>query len=400
MFLKKWGQKLYIECLIIFVFLSDLAARIPSIDQLNDWCTTPYVFTYQYGIHSRYLVGSLFNLLLNPISIKRLYFFILLSIIILIILFAYFLGQILRRAQSEYRTAALIFMALFWASPFSISFLFYWGNYGRLDLYLLISALLSLILIPVPKWRWFTPALLLIGMATHQVFIFTYCFIILGALFIEAVEKHFDLKSSLLLTVSLVVTSASFLYFQFYSSATDFINAEAVLKHFSAKSNIPVNQKMIEFEYFKTITDHLSEFVANGLWDRIYSGITILILLSPVIILLFKLWQVLYEKATCKWGYALLMCIPFTSMPAFMLTIDWGRWFSAVFITQFCLFFYMLYRKHSGAIYAFKKLQSFILKNRVLTVCLILYLTTLGKFEAAGLLTYANRIVMFVKTLF
>lgn len=399
MFLKKWGQKLYIEILIISVLLSDLIARIPSITQLNDWCTTPYVFTYQYGIQSRYFIGSLFNLLLNPISIKRLYFFILLSIIMLIILFAYFLGQILRHARSEYRTAALIFMAIFWASPFSIAFLFYWGNYGRLDLYLLISALLSLIIIPIPKYRWFTPVLLLIGMATHQVFIFTYGFIILGALFIESIEAHSDFKSNLLLIVSIVVAFTSFLYFQFFAATTSFISSEAVLNHFSAQSNIPVNQKMIEFEYFKTITDHLSEFVANGLWDRLYSGITILILLTPVIILLFKLWQNIYKKATCKWAYGLLMCIPLTSIPAFILTIDWGRWFSAVFITQFCLFFYMLYRKHSGAIYAFEKLQTFFSQNRVLTICLILYLTTLGKFEAAGLLTYANRIVLFIKTL-
>ena len=381
------------------MLLSDLIARIPSIEQLNDWCTTPYVFTYQYGIQSRYFIGSLFNLVLSPISIKRLYFFILLSTIVLIILFAYFLGQVLRRAQSDYQTAALIFMALFWASPFSIAFLFYWGNYGRLDLYLLIVALLSLILIPIPKWRWFTPVLILIGMATHQVFIFTYCFIILGALFIEVIELNFDLKNSFLMLFSVVVVSASFLYFQFFSVPTSFINSESVWNHFSAKSNIPVNQKMIEFEYFKNITDHLSEFVANGLWDRVYTGIIILILLSPVIILLFKLWQNIYKKATCKWGYRLLMCIPLTSIPAFLLTIDWGRWFSAVFITQFCLLFYMLYRKHTGAIYAFRELQTFLSKNRVLTVCLILYLTTLGKFEAAGLLTYANRIMLFIKNI-
>ena len=266
------------------VFMSDLISKLPLIHQLNDWCTTPFVFTYKYGIESRFLIGSLFNILLSPISIKRLYFFVIISILFLILLFSLFVGKLIRSTDPQYRIGVLLLIGIFLASPFSFSFLFYWGNFGRLDLYLIIVTLIALLSITLPKLRFLIPFLLLLGMATHQVFIFTYAFIIIGALFFELMTSEYNNKIMILFTLSISITCISFIYFQFLTPDIGFQSTSDLYTHLISKSNIPVNQKMLEYEYFKNIQDHIAEFVVNGLYLRMLTGVLIMVLLSPIII--------------------------------------------------------------------------------------------------------------------
>ena len=92
--------------------------------------------------------------------------------------------------------------------------------------------------------------------------------------------------------------------------------------------------------------------------------------------------------------------IPLTTIPAFILTIDWGRWFASLFITQFLLLFFMFSKNQKEVNQALENFQQFFIKHKFLYLCLILYLSNLGKFEAAGLLTYANRIIYFLSSYF
>lgn len=400
MSLKTLFSKFYIEFLVCIVLLSELISKLPNINQLNDWCTTPFVFTYKYGIQSRFFIGNLFDLLLSPISIKRLYFFVLLSIIVLILLFSFFIAKLIRKTIPEYRNAVLLLSGIFLASPFSLSFLFYWGNFGRLDLYLIIFTLITLFLLPLPRWRFLTPILLLMGMATHQVFIFTYAFVIIGALFFELITSNFNKKNLILFSSSILITCMAFIYFQFLTPDIGFQSATDLYTHLSSQSNIPVNQKMIEYEYFKNIQDHLAEFVANALYLRILTGALIMILLSPIIIILSSIWRDIYQNSSHKWGVGILLMIPLTTIPAFILTIDWGRWFAALFISQFLLLFFMFSKNLKEVNQAFRNFQQFFINHKLLYICLILYLNSLGKFEAAGLLTYANRIIHFLSSHF
>jgi len=385
--------------LIAFLLFLSLFHRLPEMTQLNDWCTTPYAFNYRYGFHSRLLMGTLFKLLLSPISLKRLYLFILVSLAILIILFSVFFSSAISRSNNKSRIGMSYWTLLLMASPASIAFLFYWGNYGRFDLYLLGVMFTALLLVDKKYFNNLVPLLLGIGMAIHQVFIFTYCAVIIGALLYESYRHDYSKASIRRLLSGVLITLIAFFYFQFGTAPLSFDSASEVVSHMNATSNIPVNEKMIDYEYFRPITEHLDAFVKIGLKDRMAMGGIVIVLISPLIFLYVGFWRHLY-KGSWRFGFVCMSLLPLASLPAFILTIDWGRWFAAVILASFSLIAYLFKRQEPLAVAYFERLTVQIKKTPFIYVALLAYMVALNKFEAAAILSFASKILYFFKALF
>jgi hypothetical protein len=386
---------LYIPIIAFLLFLS-LFHRLPEMTQLNDWCTTPYTFDYSYGFHSRLLMGTLFKLLLSPISLKRLYLFILASLVILVVLFSVFFSSAIARSNDKSRIGIGYWTLLLMASPASIAFLFYWGNYGRFDLYLLGVMFTALLLVDKKYFNNLVPLLLGIGMAIHQVFIFTYCAVIIGALFYESYRHAYSKASVIRLLCGILITLIAFFYFQFATTPLAFETAKDVVSHMNTLSNIPVNEKMIDYEYFRSISEHLDAFVKIGLKDRMAMGGIVIVLMSPLIVLYLRFWRHLY-KSSWRFGFVCLSLLPLASLPAFILTIDWGRWFAAVILASFSLIAYLFKRQEPLAVTFFEGLTIRIKKSPYIYVALLAYMMFLNKFEAAAILSFASKILYFFK---
>ncbi|MBS7526797.1 hypothetical protein KHM83_08915 [Fusibacter paucivorans] len=382
---------------IALLLIVELFSRLPDANSLNDWCTTPYAFNYHFGMHSRFLMGSIFQWLLSPISLHRLYLFILLSTLILIGLFAYFYAKTITAATDKATIGITYWTILLMASPASIAFLFYWGNYGRMDLYLIGILFIALSIADKRHLNNMIPALLLIGMAVHQVFLFTYCAVILGVLLYECYRSQFHRGDVIRLISGIVIAATAFLYFQFGTSPLYYESAGGVVEILNQQSNIPVNEKMIEYEYFKSLSEHMDAFVKVDLKDRVIRGIIVLILMMPINIFIWRFW---HNTAKLHITYRLLSLTPLAILPAFILTIDWGRWFAAVYIAAFSLIAYLFKRKDPVAEIYFEKLSEWIQKQPLLAFGVLVYFVALNKFEAAAILNYATHIHLFLQKIF
>jgi hypothetical protein len=394
---KKMNQTIVVTSGIVLLLIMEFFARIPDANSLNDWCTTPYAFNYHFGLHSRFLMGSIFKWLLSPISLHRLYLFILLSTLILIGLFAYFYGKVIASSSDNTSLGITYWTILLMASPASIAFLFYWGNYGRMDLYLIGILLIALLLADKKPFNHLVPLLLFIGMAVHQVFLFTYAAVILGALLYECYRSQFQKSDVIRLIIGVFITVLSFLYFQFGTSPLEYEHAADVVNALHQQSNIPVNEKMIDYEYFRALSEHMDAFVIVGLKDRVIRGMIVMLLLSPINILIWRFWHSAFKIHP---AYRLLSLTPLAIIPAFILTIDWGRWFAAVYIAAFSLIAYLFKRKDPVALAYFENLSDWVKKRPLTALGLLLYMTALNKFEAAAILTFATQIHVFLQKLF
>jgi hypothetical protein len=241
------------------------------------------------------------------------------------------------------------------------------------------------------------PLLILGGMAVHQVFIFTYCAVILGAQLYECYRSQFNRSDMIRLILGLTITVIAFLYFQFGTAPLPFDSASQVMHYFNGLSNLPVNEKMIDYEYFRAFSEHFDAFVKPGLFDRMIRGFIVLLLMMPMNYFVWHFWKTAVKK---HFIYVPLCLIPLASLPAFALTIDWGRWFAAVYLSAFTFIAYLYRRGDSVAVQFFTQMAQWVQKRPMAAFGIILYFTALNKFEAAAILTFATKIHLVLQQLF
>lgn len=396
--------------LLIFAFLTfQLFLMMPSAEHMHVWITTPYALNYTYGFASRLLVGSFINLLTPYLSVRFLWLFILIFTILLCLLLSLFFGSCIRANSEknavqkkcsrlsislrleEVNIALITLIALYLASPASVAYLFNSANFGRMDIYLFIFSLLSLFCIRHRTLKFLVPVLGLLSIATHQVFMFTYFPLILGILLYYLYENDFNKKSMLFFFCTLSVFSIAFIYFQFFSSI-NMGSADEVIESIQHRSNIPITKTMIEAEYFWNISEHRPWFINI---DRAVRGLIALCLMVPFHFFLIHIyWQAIKHcnERTLKIIFMLIICLPVLSVPAFALTVDWGRWFAALYTVQLLIILYLAKIKCMPMITALENLAQRIQKHFLVVLLLILYLTLLGKFECVAVLSSANRI--------
>ena len=160
---------------------------------------------------------------------------------------------------------------------------------------------------------------------------------------------------------------------------------------------------MIDFEYYKTISDHWYEFVIVEWELRVQKGIMVCLLMMPLIVIFISLWRSAIKNCSSKiqkFILSLMMLAPIASIPAFVLTIDWGRWFAAVFITQFALILYLARKEYKPILLSLNKMQEFMNKHLFIFIFIVLYLSCLGTFNAAEPLDMATRLLNSIKEIF
>lgn len=387
------------EVLIMFYLLFELVKYMPAPGTMERWCITPYTLTYEFGFSSRLFIGSILNFIIPHLTVNKLYIFIFSVIIILCILVTLALGRVIKSTSEDYRYAAIILIILFLANPSSISFLFYWGNYGRFDTFLIILTVLSAFLIRHRVLRFCIPVGCFIGIAIHQVYVFTYLIIVFVLLIYEMVKEKGSIGTRINAFVSIAVSGLSFIYFQFLAPHINIDSSDKVMQILQARSNIPVLQDMIQAEYFSTITEQFNTYFVPYWKMRLINGSITIILMLPVIIFFISFWRRVKAKEKNRAGRFVLKLIaasPLCTVPAFLLTIDWGRWFAAIFIVQFFYLFYLLYDGYQPVVLSIKEMQVYMEKSKYLFLLMIVYCISLGKFEAAAIMDLSNKLAVYI----
>jgi hypothetical protein len=292
-------------------------------------------------------------------------------------------------------------IVLYFSSPASISFLFNRSNFGRFDAYLIIFTLLSLFFINTSYFKLVVPALCVISVLTHQVFVFTYFSIVVGLLLFKIYEEKFSMSSILNFSITIIITAILFLYLQFNSSHLNAIKAKDIIETIRNITDVPVSEDMIDLEYFKSIKDHLALIVYSDNttfihWKtRILSGIIVLLFMLPISVVLINFWKEAIKYTSdkfLKFVLVFMMISPTITLPAFLFTIDWGRWFATIFISQFAFIFYLAFRRCNPIILSLQKMQKHFTENITYIILIIIFMTSLGKFRASDVLLISSRL--------
>ena len=340
-----WDKKKIYIC-IAYLFASILYFGRYFEYFMTGYNTSLFVMSYKYGFISRGFIGSVWAFLDNilPISLmsySAVYYFSVLMTVFYLILQLYFILICLDKCQDDLVWQLALLLMVF-VMPMYIGS----QMLGRLDLYLYILSLISLILLLKEKWEWLICPLGIISVLIHQGMVFTNANLVLLPLaykYLKTEDKKQKHKYLVIGLTYLISISVLFLYFEFFSHAN---GAEFY-------DELVANAKAMSYDgqsYNTSLFAH--EILGQDVFDaeaqyRAYNRIefpTSLILFAPYIYITIHFF---YRLLKGKRGVELLTytCIPLgaiTILPEMLLKVDYGRYaFGTIYYILTMLIFMM-----------------------------------------------------------
>lgn len=372
--------------LIIFLFL--ILTFILSIPkELHGWTTAWYAMDYSLGIDSRLLIGSLLRLVYPDfLDVQVVNSFVILSTILLLILLSCVLGYAIKNSGKEtYKKGLLYIVILYLICPGSPAYLWSMENYGRLDLYLLIFTAVSIII--YYKVNHLTLRLILVtfmgllAISTHQVFMFIF-FPLLFTIYLDSIsEKKGKTIHKIIAGLCILSLAGLFLFYQFFSGI-NVSSLEGLVTLLSGRTNLPINEVALKYEYFTSFTASFHDLMLNELAERIRYGIITLFLLTPLWAVYGYLWVLIIKQRGARYKYIFFLLSHLCFLPAFLLTIDWGRWFGAFITVQALQLIMLSAKKDAAVISALTTLSTQLRKHPIIFIIFGIWMAVLQKFQS------------------
>ena len=203
-------------------------------------------------------------------------------------------------------------------------------NFLRVDMFMILTALLSVLLLTEGKAEWLVLPLSAVGVMFHQGFVFMYFNLALVLLFYKALVKEKKAKYVILFVCTFLAGSALFLWFELFSKG----QGTAIL------DSVVADAKAVSFEgkYHSTLLAHevLGVDLATEEWEwhkmNIVQVVPYLVLSLSYLVILFRFFADLFRRAKEKaqrFPYVIVAIGSFTMLPDYLLKIDYGRWIVA-----------------------------------------------------------------------
>lgn len=387
---KKIKQLIYAlrrEILIFLLLFFTLLCQLP--DELHGWNSAWYAMDYSLGFDSRLFIGSVLHLFYPDfLPAGAAYTFVLLSLVLFLFMLSYVLGHALRQLEGlPAEKGLLLLIAFYLLCSGSPSYLWTSENMGRFDMYLLMMALAAIICCSLIRSIWLQLILItligLVALSIHQAFMFLF-FPLLFTLYVEAAFGKKAGKAPVLFAlIGIAAMGAAFLYFQLFSHI-HIPSCDELISLLSARTDLPINDVALNYEYFTETSRSSSELVFNQLGERIRYGLVTLLLLSPLAALYGFLWRRILQAADKKVKpiYVLLLLSHLCFAPAFLMAIDWGRWFGAFLTMQALQIVILAAKKDAAVLSALSALESAFRKHPYLFLLAGIWIGSLHKFQA------------------
>ena len=309
-------------------------------DYMSTYNTTLFALSYDYGFISRGFMGSVFNFVgdLLPWDIHNymgVYNFNGFFTIVYYLVLFWFYKVCLDHCKDENKRNLkylIVFLSLFAFTMWTTTI-----NFGRLDLYLFIFMLISVILIIEEKHEWLIIPIGIICTCIHQGYVFTNANTILVLLLYKILlgnPKNRKKYVAIFLLYFLSI-SALFLYFEFFSH----VNGEAIVAEVKAaakalsKSGKTYNPSIINHEILglDVTEDELEYHIENAREFPVFC-----VLFSPYIFFGFRFFiKLVLDKAASlekRFAYFAFLAGGLTMLPQFLLKVDYGRYmFNLIF---------------------------------------------------------------------
>lgn len=396
---NKWG----IGCWILLT--ADLLTTLP--EKIGSWLTVWYITDYSMGIGSRFFIGSLYSLFEDDfIATKDVYLFCVIANVLVITVFSILVNELMKTAEKKYSKGIMYVLILFLVSPGAISGMWQSDNFGRLETYGFLISLISFIVFEKCKnvyIRYFVVTFLTcISMAIYQGNIFMYYPMILMLFVYDGLCAESDIwKRRALAGANVILTGATFFFFQFFSSV-NFSSAEEMTEFLMQKTDLQIQEMAIDFELFQPISvafELLNTRFLTGEEMPRERAFVLLILLIPILVLVMALYMKCFRVrkenkiGMLKMPYIYYLLIGCAIIPQFLLNIDWGRWMLATMIVVFTGIFYLTYKKDAGMVSAMERLTVWLDTHKFVGLLVLAHIAGLGKFNGRGALAEVNTIV-------
>lgn len=307
---------------------------------MSSYNTTLFALSYDYGFISRGFIGSIFNLVgdILPYEIHNyigVYNFSgLFTLLYYLVLFWFYKVCLDHCAEENKRNVKhlIIFLSMFAFTMWTTSI-----NYGRLDIYLFIFMLISVILIIKEKYEWLIIPFGIICTCIHQGFVFTNANTILVLLLYKIFldDKKKQKKYITIFILFFLSISALFLYFEFFSHT----NGESIVDEvIRAAKDLSENGK----SYNKSIIKHeilgldITSDEQKYHIDNMQDFPVFCVLFAPYIFFGFRFFiQLVLDKTASlekRFVYLAFLLGGATMIPQFLLKVDYGRYmFNLIF---------------------------------------------------------------------
>lgn len=328
-------NRIFLTALALFVVVMIYRYFSRHMTEFN---TTLYAFHYGYGFISRALLGSLWALidwispsdLMNYLSIYR--FNEIMTLVYIIAFFLFFRCCLRYGAKEDMRNMRylIIFLSIF-AFPIFLCRM----NFGRIDIFLFMITLGSLILLIKERVEWLIIPLCILAECLHHGFVFMNVNIILVLLLYKAImkqEKRERRKYFVLFGIVFLTVSAFFLYFEFFSHADGEHIYEEVVDTATRISDTGdhYSRELVNHEILGegVFMDEWKYHVANYIDLPIF-----LLFFFPYLLIAYHFFRNLLNRKMIKekFAYGMVLLGPCTILPEMILKVDYGRYVYAVF---------------------------------------------------------------------
>lgn len=393
--------KHYILFFLIFIVYYILDIVTPQ--QIDTYIATQYLTSYDLGFISRGFIGSLISLLFDKISTLHIHFIVTICNLFLIFIATYFVTKVYVSVEKKLKFIIFCIVLFFCINPAGITFLFNQKNFGRLELFSIIIMLVSVIIIMKrSKLVYIVPILCAVSILIYHTAIFMYLPIIFALLFYIG-KKENNKRYMWVFIVSFTLSCLLFIYMQCLGKITLY-SLDETISRLSENSFFMPSDEYLSAEYYMKVSGHL-ELMNMRIPTILYRLIISLVIYIPIIYFIYYVYIKSYKNANRKQkiAYLAILINVLTIIPVFIFAVDYGRWISAIFITQIVLILSLVYMKDDLILDALESLQAKLLDKKYIVIGAIAMYGILPRFthyEVLPLFNNINRIIDTVRTYF
>lgn len=393
---KLFGMVSYeglIFCVLMFQFITGRAL------DLDGWSSAWHVMDYSMGFGSRLLIGSIYRLFNGDgfFDYTTAYKYVAIGIMFTILILSIVLGRLIRmglKSAPAAKNAIWGTVAAYVVAPYSIAYVWNEQNLGRLDVYMLLMALLCLMAALTIKNVYvkiilFT-VLSAVGIAIHQGFAFLYYPLVFTVMCYEVFsENRVHVKYFIAAVISGLVDVAVAVYFQFFSYV-NFSSPAEMAGFLETKTNLEIVEWALELEYFQGMSYQLNNITRYFFAEEhpVLRLTLISLLMAPVLGLYILIWKDVFchlkanqvKVLQTPYFYAMLSNLCF--VPMFLIHTDWGRHIAPLMAMPSFVFLFFLARKDASMQYAYKRMEQRVKKYPWYFVLTLLWIAGMESFGA------------------
>lgn len=395
-------KKYQYELILFLLLFMRLYQLIPGFPNSADYICFQYLITYKLGFVGRGFIGTLIAPFF-PYITKEVFWCIFVALtLLLILIFVLFVSWGIKKLPDTCQCDVFMLVIVFILSPASIAFTFSINNFGRFDSFLIMYAIITAYFLSrnFKITPFLIPIISGIGLLTHPVFIFLYMPVSVSLLLYKSFfAKDQNIKWRICLGVNIFVVIILFCVFHYFHLVNPSYNTDIAFDFIQNRTSVNLeNEKQyIHYWYFKSASDLLQNTV-QPFPSQKYTLIITCIFLFPLIYALFYIWKVAIqnEKTSKKWILLMMAISEISSLPCFILEIDYGRWLASIFICQFLILLSLLIIGDENVQMGITALIKKIHDNKIYAIGSCFYLTTLGVFMDVSTLEISSRLYTFI----